>query len=276
MEGTGLGLSISQRLVKMMGGTLEIESTPNKGTIFWFEITLPHLADVTNTFKSSQRDIIGFSGRQQSILVVDDKLENRVLLRDWLISMGFKVIEAENGQEAVQQATQYIPNLILMDVRMPIMDGLEATQQIHQIPALVDTPIIAISASTFEKDYHQSLQAGCQSFIAKPINFDQLLDQFQTHLDLNWIYRTEDEGNTTSFQEDIGEDWAIPPENELEQLLILVRRGDVKRVKQRLKELENNQQPYQPFLSSLYTLAEQYQLKKLRSLLETYVNPENN
>lgn len=189
-EGTGLGLPISQRFVQLMGGEITVRSQPGVGSIFAFKIT------VKLTEKSSvepvhpTQKIIGLAPQQKSyrILVVEDKLTNRLLLHKLLHSIGFAVKEAHNGQEAIKIWSSWQPDLIFMDIRMPIMNGYEATQHIKSTPNGNSTVIIALTASAFEEDRQMILSAGCDDFIRKPFQEEELLTMISRHLGVQYVY----------------------------------------------------------------------------------------
>ncbi|HEY9706658.1 MAG TPA: ATP-binding protein, partial [Oculatellaceae cyanobacterium] len=159
--GTGLGLSISKRLVEMMGSTLEVNSTPGEGSIFWLELSLPEVSEWQGTTEVDEGNIIGFIGEQRKVLIADDKWENRSVLANFLSPLGFEVIEATDGQDCLRKVAESQPDVILMDLVMPVMDGFEATRQLRQSTNLKDIVVIAASASAFDQDHCQSLAAGC-------------------------------------------------------------------------------------------------------------------
>jgi CheY-like chemotaxis protein len=123
-------------------------------------------------------------------LLVDDRWENRAVISELLESIGFQIIEAHNGQEGLDRAKDLQPDVILADLAMPIMDGLEMTRRLRQIPELRNTVIIASSAFVFDYDRQESLDAGCDGFLPKPVQMKELLDLLQAHLGLEWIYET--------------------------------------------------------------------------------------
>ncbi len=194
-QGTGLGLAISQRLAQQMKGDISVESKEGHGSHFRFSIPI-HQIDAKPTGHlclSDNTQIIGYQrldGHLQSlhILVVDDEAFNREMLQELLEQLNFKVGLAHDGQAAIQYTQTHLPDLILMDLAMPIMNGLEATRQIlKQHPQL---PIFAVSACVFKEDESNSRIAGCRVHIAKPLNTHILLTQLQHHLPLQWQYET--------------------------------------------------------------------------------------
>ena len=134
IEGTGLGLAITKKLVTLMGGELGVTSNPGKGSTFWFTVSLPAVETSQVKALPVDKTILGYKGERKRILVVDDKPTNRGIVLNLLEPLGFHVQEAENGQEALAKITEPSPNLIIMDLIMPVMDGIEATRRIRQLP----------------------------------------------------------------------------------------------------------------------------------------------
>jgi len=188
IEGTGLGLSISKKLIDMMHGQLWVNSELNHGSVFQLIIPLPIAEGFIKKFDQKQENIIDYEGQRRKILIIDDKLENRTILQILLDQLSFITDEAINGETGLQKAAEFMPDLILVDLLMPIMDGFEFCRQIRQIPALQHITVIAISASVFEQHRLNSLAAGCDNFIAKPVHIPTLLQHLQNYLNLTWIY----------------------------------------------------------------------------------------
>jgi len=189
-EGTGLGLPISQKFVQLMGGTITVSSNPAQGTTFAFDVQvkLAQAADISKTHQTSR--VIGLAPDQPNyrILVVEDRLESRLLLVKLLTSLGFSVREAENGQEALELWSSYSPHLILIDMRMPVMDGYEATTKIRAHLKGQATVIIALTASAFEEERNIVLSAGCDDFVRKPFREEVLLEKMAEHLGVRYLY----------------------------------------------------------------------------------------
>lgn len=196
-QGTGLGLAISQKFVQLMGGNITVISTLGKGTTFSFDLRVT-LAQ-KNEIQSPQetREVIGLAPNQPNyhILVVEDHPESRLLLVKLLTSLGFCVQEAENGQDAFELWSRNSPHLILMDMRMPGMDGYEATKLIRSVETFRQkisggqaTIIIALTASAFEEDRSRVLSVGCDDFIGKPFREQVLLEKIAQHLGVCYLY----------------------------------------------------------------------------------------
>jgi signal transduction histidine kinase len=192
LEGTGLGLAISQRFVRLMGGDIAIQSQLDKGTVVSFDILVtPATAVDTHQLQIKERVIeLAPNQPQYRILVVEDRWDNRHLLVKLLSSLGFEVIEATNGEEAVELWKSTAPHLILMDMRMPGMDGYEATQLIKSSLKGQASVIIALTASVFDERKAAILAAGCDDFIHKPFQEQILLEKIAHHLGVRYIYES--------------------------------------------------------------------------------------
>ncbi|MBE9561463.1 MAG: response regulator, partial [Proteobacteria bacterium] len=189
-KGTGLGLSITKKLIKAMDGEIYLESILGQGSNFLVILKLPIISDAPEVVIHPSL-AIGYKSQTYpyKILVVDDNAENRSFLNGILTPLGFKILEANNGNVGLKLTLQQHPDLIIMDLMMPEMDGLEATRHIRK--DYKNLPIIAASASVFEANRKDSLIAGCNDFIDKPINTNKLLELFSKYLKLQWIYSGE-------------------------------------------------------------------------------------
>ncbi len=210
-QGTGLGLSISQQFVEMMGGKIAVNSHLGRGTIFKFDIVVsPGQVNELPAEKITQR-VVGLAPDQPKyrILVVDDRWSNRQLLVRLLGSLGFEMREAENGQEAVNLWESWEPHLIWMDMRMPVMDGYEATKQIKSHLKGQATVIIALTASAFDKEKALILSAGCDDFVCKPFEEQTIFEKMTEHLGVRYVY---DELNQTDSLPELPTQKVITPE----------------------------------------------------------------
>jgi signal transduction histidine kinase/DNA-binding NarL/FixJ family response regulator len=274
-EGTGLGLAISRQLVSLMGNEIRVSSEEGKGSTFWFDLNLPLVDIKGKAVQDTLHKITGYKGKRQTALIVDDRAENRIILLNLLEWFGFQVIEGCNGQESVEQAQKFNPDIIFMDLVMPVMTGFEAVQILRTLPEFQKTPIIANSASVFESDQEKSLIAGFNLFIPKPIEEDKLINVLVNSLKLDWIYNdivdesTTDENNTTEDEEFIP-----PPLEELKQLYQLAMAGKMPKIQKQATYLEELDKKYIPFARQLRDLAKQFEDENIMELIEPYM--ENN
>jgi len=272
-EGTGLGLAISQRLVHMMNSELHVSSEVGVGSMFWFNIKCSYTKQISSKKVPFNHNILGYKGdKQYLVLVVDDKIDNRNLIIDILSPLGFRLIEACNGKDAIEKAERLMPDLIIMDLVMPTMNGYEATQRIRQHPILRDTKILAVSASVFKESELECENVGCNDFIAKPVSMDLLIEKIGALMDLSWIMRTDQENNKLEQKEPDIQEIVFPSKAILAELLDYVLSGDIDRIKEQLTHLSNLEDQYIIFSKYIQLLLDQYHLEKIQNLLERGIN----
>jgi PAS domain S-box-containing protein len=266
--GAGLGLAISRQLIRLMGGDIEVRSQPGEGSLFAFEIDVP----------ASQRQVqlplphsvaIGYLGERRKILVVDDVLENRAMLLDELSTLGFVVAEACNGLEALEVAARFRPDLLVMDLTMPVMDGLEATRRLRNLPLSADLPIIATSASATLETEVRSREAGASAFVSKPIQEPVLLHAIAVLLRLDWIF---DKNTASDVRGSGGDDVVPPPPDEMEVLRRLALAGNMRSIRDRADHVRGLDPRYAAFAAQLQALAEGYQSSAITTMIERYSN----
>ena len=263
-SGVGLGLAISQELAHLMGGRIDVDSRPGRGSRFRFTVALEVVRE-TQVSAPEQRPVVGYQGPRRSILVVDDQEENRRLLRQMLAPYGFDVPAAGDGSEALAMARERRPDLIVMDLRMPGMNGFDAATAIRALPGLQGVPLVAASASIADLE---RAQADPQTFavcLRKPFQTTDLLEAIERVLGLVWRY-----GDTDSAVEDVepAGETVVPSARVLENLLELARLGKLVRVEQIALELERDDPRYGPFARRIHSLARRFDEERLIALLQ--------
>jgi len=199
--------------------------------------------------------------------VVDDIVENRAVMRDLIGPLGFAVDEAANGQDALDRAPQLHPDVMLMDIVMPVMDGLETIRRLRSSPLLAKTPIIAISASVSKSDAEKTLAAGATVFLSKPVVVDRLLQEMARMLALTWIRERPD----AVARKDRGAvPMVAPPPQEMRHLLELAKIGNMRDIRERAAAIAAQHEQYRPFAEHLRSLADGYQSKAILELIHGY------
>jgi CheY-like chemotaxis protein len=269
-EGTGLGLAISQRLLQLMGSALQIASQEGKGSTFWFDLAVPVVAEEAVANLPADRSVAGYAGPRRTILVADDSPYNRTFLVDLLTPLGFVVAEAVDGPAVLAQAHALRPDLILMDLQMPGMTGTDVAQVLRRSAGLKDIAIIATSASVFDTDRQQSLLAGCNAFLPKPIRVAQLFELLANQLGLTWQYAA------AAVPDDMEDAQGLvpPPAEELAALFELAMLGDILGLQARAAQLEQLDPQIGPFARRLGHLAGRFEPEQALALIARYRQPE--
>ncbi len=264
--GTGLGLSISRQLIRMMSSDIRVDSQLGKGSRFSFDLRVP-IVEVDLALRPAKRRVSGYAGPVRKILIVDDVVANRQMLADLLHTLGFAVDEAGDGREALRQMKLGTPDLVLMDIMMPVMDGLEATRQIRADADWRDVPIIAISASATSDDQRDSMTAGANAFMTKPIDQDQFLQHVANFLNLIWDTEPlPKEGPRTEAPASV--EMELPPLEEIERLHELALAGNMRDIRRQAEHIATLDEKYQLFTDKLLSMAKNYQSKAILELVE--------
>ena len=264
-EGTGLGLAISQKLVQLMDSSIHVSSRLGEGSIFWFDLDVPQVSGWPESCLLKSRRLVGFKGDKRRVLIVDDNQVNRLFLRELLERFGLDVFEVVDGQDCLNQVLEYQPNLILMDLVMPGIDGFETARRLQQLP-LNDVVLIALSASAFGTTHQDTLAAGFQDFLPKPVQIKHLLELIIIHLGVEGIY--EEFLSATDVEPNLVMTSLItPPQEELLALSQLAQMGDISGLLNQADQLEMLDNKLVPFAIQMRQLAKGFKLKQLLDFL---------
>ena len=266
-EGTGLGLAICSRLLKMMNSELNVSSEVGKGSCFDFYLPIREVAISSEIITPKNQKIVGYDGRNIKILVCDDRKTNRDVLSQLLTDIGFEVIEASDGREGLEKALANRPDIVLMDLMMPEMDGFEATRALRNMPEINDTAVIAVSAGVFNQTRQDCLDAGCDDFIPKPVITDELLEKISKQLSLKWQYATK---QTLHNGNDLNQAMLSPPNHVLKQYKKLVMAGRITEIQRQLKILVHNNPKYIPFAEHIKQLAYEFRNDDIQAFIDQF------
>lgn len=272
-EGTGLGLPIARKFVQLMQGELTVSSEVGRGTIFKFEVAITKVESTSFEDQQATRRVIALAPNQPRyrILIVDDKWSNRQLLIRLLNPLGFELQEASNGEEAIALWETFNPHLIWMDMRMPVMDGYEATKYIKSQLKGQATAVIALTASTLEEERAVILSSGCDDFVRKPFREQLIFDKMAEYLGASFIYedltsRSSDSPKTaSSLQSSLS---ILPPEwiDELYQAADLIDNEQI------LQLLEQISSEHDFFKQTLREWVNCFRCDKIIDLIESTPN----
>jgi signal transduction histidine kinase/CheY-like chemotaxis protein/HAMP domain-containing protein len=265
-QGTGLGLAICRQYVHLMGGEILVKSQPGKGSNFAFVVPIKLLQTGEAIVEKKTRKIAGLAQNQpvHRVLVVDDIAEARVWLVRWLVELGFDVREAGNGQQAVEAWQNWQPELICMDIRMPVMNGLEATRQIRELEKDKRTTIIAITASAFQDEHSAILDAGCDDLLIKPVNSEGLATMLEKHLDVVFIEAPSEPPQTALSASINSADLEALPAEWIHSFRASLESADFDQIANSIDQIRLE---YTELAAKLSILADNYDLRGLLALL---------
>jgi signal transduction histidine kinase/DNA-binding response OmpR family regulator len=263
--GTGLGLTIAKRQVELMGGSLQVESSRGQGSRFYFTLTLPPAGGIEASPELPARQFERLApGCAVRALVVDDIRENREVLSVMLDMIGCEVILAENGRQAVEAARVSRPDIVFMDIRLPEMDGLEATRKIIEELGPRGPKIVATSASVLEHQRADYQAAGCHGFAAKPFRAEHIYSLLETLLGAEFTYRAVPAGETTTAM-DLNE--ISLPEELISRMVMAAELHSTTVLKACFKEVENFGPNEQRLAEHLRSFLRSYDMETIQRII---------
>jgi CheY-like chemotaxis protein len=278
-EGTGLGLPISQKFIQLMGGDITVNSKLGEGSLFKFDIQTSPIEAIELQVKEPSRQVIGLETGEPDyrILIVEDKQDSRRLLLDWLSDVGFEVKGASNGREAIMLYQSWSPHLIWMDLRMPVMDGYEATRQIKALSKEEPPIIIALTGSAFEEERSTALTKGFDDFVRKPFQAETIFTKMTEYLGVRYRYKipqldsTGAENTSVELQntllelDEIKEALNRMPGDWVEKLHQAATQVNAKKV---LQAIEQIPQPNPALVNSLIDLVDRFCFEEIISVTQ--------
>jgi signal transduction histidine kinase/CheY-like chemotaxis protein len=259
--GTGLGLTITSLLTKIMGGDITVRSEVGRGSTFRVKLMLSEVSRprIASTMEYRVR---GYSGPRQTILVVDDNEVQRQLIRDLLAPLGFAVLSAGNGRECLQVVEQTSPNLILLDIAMPEMDGWEAAQRLRRTPGKRPA-ILMLSANAIDPHHMLEAERLYDDSLMKPIDLRQLLKKIHALLDIEWIHETDahSPGRPPVAP-------AVPAPGDIDELIRLGEIGHVTQIIEKLIEIERTSPQCLEFVARMRLMVNGFDFRRYVSALQ--------
>jgi len=247
-----------------MGGRLHVESRPGSGSTFRLDIMLPVVQHGAARKITPERRIAGIQGEPQTVLVVDDNLENRAVLTGMLSPLGFHVLEAAGGREGLARARDSRPDAVITDLLMPDMDGFEMIRRIRRNPDLQKTVIIASSASVYKEDRQGSVDAGSDDFLPKPVRAETLIEQLAHHLNLTWVEPERVEETERAEQELV-----FPSPETVAELQTSALAGNANELRNQVSALVASDSRLRPFADRIQHFLKRYQLDEISEWLST-------
>jgi len=267
-EGTGLGLAISRRIVQLMNSDIFVSSRVNDGSSFWFEIELPEV--FTKKKKKRKKDKWAkINGADYRVLIVDDNVMNRQFFVQMLKRNRFELFEAEDGLQAVEFTEKYRPHLILMDIMMPKMSGIEAIAEIRKVPKNADIVIFTVSANAEMRDMCEKNPNTCNEFLLKPLNMELFYSKLIKYFNVG---QPQENDKDRVSDDDTSEKLIPPPASDIQELFQMAKTGNVLRVEKMAKSLEMKNEDFKFFSKKIQEMAKGFKINELKAFLEQFLS----
>ncbi len=265
--GTGLGLAIVHQFVQLMAGNVSVESKPGQGSLFRVDLPLnePDEAEMIRLIDESHGAVVGLARGQGSrrILIAEDQRDNQILLTRLMTDLGLEVKVAQNGEECIQIFQSWKPDLIWMDQRMPVMDGVEATRRIRELPGGKQVKVVAVTASAL-KDQEKTLRtSGMDDYVSKPYRFDEIFHSLEKQLGLTLVYAESESEHESAL--------VTPPSEQLRELYQLADVGQIFEIKEIASRLQAENETYIPFARQLLKLAKGFDIEGISAFIKQYL-----
>jgi signal transduction histidine kinase/DNA-binding NarL/FixJ family response regulator len=267
--GTGLGLAIAKRQVELMGGHLELESELEKGARFFFTLQLPSANSSVEPGTQPHKKMVGLAqGFKVKALVADDIENNRMVLTHLLESANITVFVASNGEEAVEKVRRHVPDIVFMDMRMPVMNGIEATKIIKSEYPDNRIKVVAVTASIFKDQVDNLEKAGCDDFISKPIHAELVYENIRKHLNVEFEYEGDIQNNKDVVR---GQDFSniCLPKNLYDRLQDAAEISNLTKLGKLIEELAQLGEENQILARHLRTFVDSFNIEGLSNFLNT-------
>ncbi|WP_343584248.1 ATP-binding protein, partial [Herbaspirillum sp.] len=273
--GTGLGLAISRMLTHIMGGELAVESEVGRGSSFHLKIYLPEV-HVPRPILKLEEQMPGYIGPPKRVLVVDDQASQRQILKEMLLPLGFEVVEADGGIACMEELARAIPDLVLLDIAMPLMDGWSVARAIRA-RGLTRLPVVFVSADAFEAGHERSDPPLYNDFIVKPVSYGELLAKIRQQLGIDWVSAQQPPQSDIAPLAGAAQTLIlVPPQKKLHALLELGTIGYAKEILRQLDDMERQNPAYLPFTTELRQLVKQFRLNEYVTRIKEMIRHDLN
>jgi CheY-like chemotaxis protein len=254
--------------LRLMGSEVHVDTALGKGSRFWFDLQLP-LADSSPRPVPRSPRVTGYAGPRKTVLVVDDQDDNRAMLVELFDAMGFETLEASDGAELLERAAADGPDLIVTDIAMPVMDGIEAIRRLRTLPTCAHLPVIAVSAHASMGGTDIQSRASADAYLNKPVDIAQLLQEAGRLLKLQWMSEQPRPGKAAA------ESMVMPPREEIEVLYRLAKGGNMRSIRARADHVRAMGSDYEPFARQLQVLADEFQSMAIVEFITAHRHPED-